>query len=465
MDVASPDVSYDSKVDEIHRVFPDKSEIKIRDALESANGDLHEACVILLSETTAEETTQVYQPDPLDDLKVMFPNVDAETIKNVYQRCGSIEAATSELLSLPLLSLIDDEEQKNAERQLKNGDCRTEGPSEKTGWKKNSDKIKVIRQYTSVSDSAARQAFHESSLSVVKAIIQLVWNQDHYGNSRDETKADNLKEATVGVRAPKGGRVQAGTGFAHATKNRFEIFGPKDTADDTTVNDTQEPYVYSDSTEEAQELRDILRSNAGLRTINLAFLKRALAFYRGNIQQTMSLALFILEANGAKATCKSAQTVVDPKDILNFTVAPKSQITKTVAAPAPVINATQLTPRAFQNDDHYNEGRRMIQNVFTNTRLDFHGFVPNDAIQVLRSCLHKWWSQEKREREMNSQNLSIGKAMNVAPLEIVTGRGIHSAGGVSVLKIKVRKFLNDNHYLYWEEPAYFVVQGRKSRGL
>lgn len=454
------DASIESKLDELALIFPDKRHAQILRALESANGDSHEACAILLSESSSEP---VQVSDPLDELKAMFPNVDSKTIEDVYQRSKSIEAATSELLSLPMLSLVDDEEQKHAERQLKDGQCdkitNNQNAWQKTSWKMNSDKIRTIRHYTAVSDTKARQAFHENSFSAVKSIIQLIWDQNYFSNS-----GSKHKEPEPRVKKSRGGRVQAATGFAHATgfadesKSSFKVLENTDNDADVADKEVEGIYVYSDNSKEAQELKDVLQSNAELRTINLAFLKRALTFYRGDLQLTMSLALFILEANGAKATYHS---VPDPKEMFNFTIA-QSKSQKNKATAVSIMDTTHLTPQAFQNDEHYHEGRRMIQNVLTTTRFDFHGFVPKDAIQVLQECLDKWWNQEIREREMNSQNLSISKALNVAPIEIVTGRGIHSAGGISTLKIKVRKFLNDNHYVYWEEPAYFIVQGRKS---
>lgn len=455
------------KLNELQLIFPDKTKTQLSNALGSADGNLHHACTLLLSESTSEEESRSETPNALGSLRAMFPEVDSATIDEVYKRSDSIESATSELLSLPLLSLVDGEEQKNTEKQFKSKKSRNALNSSENGreasWKSIPEKIKLIRLYTGVSDSNARRAFHESSLDMVKAIVRLIWGQEYFESNSDEVKVAHTKTSRPKA---KQGRVQAGTGFAHATKqNSFEIISSNATSSDgkeRIVKDASEPYVYYDESREARELQDILRSNTDMRTISLPFLKRALCFYHGDLQRTISLALFIIESDGSKATYGLTVPTLDSKELFSFKIAghtlPKTK--ETIMEPA---NGAQLNSHEFQSEEHYLEGLRMIENVFTRTRLDFHGFVPQDAIRVLKHCLNKWWTQEMKDREMNSQNLYVSKALNVTPLEVVTGRGIHSAGGVSTLKIKVRKYLDGENYLYWEEPAYFVIEGKKCR--
>ena len=105
----------------------------------------------------------------------------------------------------------------------------------------------------------------------------------------------------------------------------------------------------------------------------------------------------------------------------------------------------------------------MVQDVLVSPRLDFHGFLCNDALLVLHKCLNKWWEEELTQRELHNQKLSMSQVANVSPLTVITGRGIHSDNGVSKLKRDVRKFLDKNDYKYHEDTAYFVVLGKKSR--
>lgn len=460
----TPSRSNESKVIELCGVFPDKKHSEVVNALESADGDLQSACAILLAEPNEIDGVTILEdnPNPLEELQVMFPEVDSNEIAAVYNRYQSVDRAITELLSLPLLRLEDGEEQKVAERQVQTRQfARPKGQEEEgTAWKSVPDKIKTIQQFTAVPDTLARQAFHESSFNAIKAIVKLVWTTESFGDgipAADSVFNENANDSKPVTIKPKGGKVQSAAGFAHATKDDFNTLDnePEITAPAISRGRT---YVFTEDSKEAQELQEILRSNSTLRSINRAFLKRALTFYRGDMSMTMSLALLIIEADLSCATYKTEQSDLNLEEGFKMSSGSSKNSHLSSGRRDRPARTSSLT---LQNDEHYSKGQQMIEHVFDSPRLDFHGFVPKDAIQVLKICLDRWWTQELSEREMNRQKLSISRALNVVPLEVVTGRGIHSAGGVSTLKIKVRAFLNNNNYLFSEESAYFVIEGKK----
>lgn len=87
--------------------------------------------------------------------------------------------------------------------------------------------------------------------------------------------------------------------------------------------------------------------------------------------------------------------------------------------------------------------------------------MPYEAELIAERCLNVWWTKELALREMNGQRLNQIKAINLAPFKIITGRGLHSVGGVSKVRIKVKKFLDTCLYSYTEEASYFIVEGKK----
>lgn len=452
----------ESAVIELCNVFPDKKRSEVSNALESANGDLQNACAILLAESTdAGDCLLEDNPDPLRELEIMFPDVETSKISEIYDRCQSIDTAITELLSLPLLRLEDDKEQRRAESQIQasrsvksNG-----GAEEETAWKSVPYKIKTIQRYTAVPDCVARQALHECSFDATKAIIKLVWTTDYYGSVQAARTSNDVQKEQKPRLNLRGGKVQSAKGFAHSAKNR-NTFDKLESETEFTPQPscTDDMHESLESSTKFEELEEILRSNPTMRTINRTFLKRALAFYKGDLSMTTSLALHTIEADLQNATYKSRVNDFDLEK--NFKIS-AGNFQKRQASPSVPDKPSLLDPLELQNDQHYSKGQEMIEKIFDIPRLDFHGFTPADAIKILEICLDKWWTQELSEREMNRQKLSISRALNVAPLEVVTGRGIHSAGGISTLKISFRRFLNRHNYLYSEEPAYFIIEGKK----
>ncbi|QLL30607.1 hypothetical protein HG536_0A04250 [Torulaspora globosa] len=449
-----------SKVNELCDVFPDKKRSEVINALESANGDLQNACTILLAESTGAGNSMLEDsPDPLQELELMFPDVDPSKIGTIYDRCQSIETAITELLSLPLLRLEDDEEQKRAERQVQTSQSADSSGAAKEGtaWKSVSHKIKTIQRYTDVPDCVARQAFHECSFDITRAIIKLVWTTDYYGSAQATRMSNDDSKEQKPLQNPRGGKVQSAKGFAHSTKNVFDKLD-HETEITPQPRCSDDMYMFPESSAKFEELEEILQSNPTMRSISKAFLKRALTFYRGNLSMTTSLALHIIEADLQSATYKSRVDFLDMEK--GFKISAENFPRRQATSSGPNKPST-FDPLELQNDEHYRKSQEMIAKIFDVPRLDFHGFTPKNAIIILEICLDKWWMQELSEREMNRQKLSISRALNVVPLKVITGRGIHSVGGVSTLKIRVRRYLNDNNYLYSEESAYFIIEGKK----
>ena len=109
------------------------------------------------------------------------------------------------------------------------------------------------------------------------------------------------------------------------------------------------------------------------------------------------------------------------------------------------------------------EGTQMISRLFETYSLDFHGFLPSTAVELLKKALEIWWGEELSEREMNAKrSITNNKALYVKPLTVITGRGMHSVGGISKVRVQVKKYLTSNNYIFWEEPSFFTIEGKKS---
>ncbi|QOU20623.1 hypothetical protein BRETT_000333 [Brettanomyces bruxellensis] len=96
-------------------------------------------------------------------------------------------------------------------------------------------------------------------------------------------------------------------------------------------------------------------------------------------------------------------------------------------------------------------------------KLDLHGFVVNSAVACCRKVLADWWNDEIKSRVYHGDSLRSERCVRVEDFVLVTGRGLHSSGGVARIKPAIKKFLASNHYLYDEENSYIIVTGKRLR--
>ncbi|GAV52048.1 hypothetical protein ZYGR_0AG00390 [Zygosaccharomyces rouxii] len=412
----------DESVALLVEMFPNKPVDDLNLALKSSNGILDDACAMLVSEDSSRENV-----NPHEQLKSMFPLVNQPTIDKVWNdQNGNFDATVVELLNHHML--------------LEENDNDSPEPSPKPESKSTAD---IVQEYTGVTTNVARHFSYRSSFNVVKAIVAIL---DTYREPPPEKKPPALS-------LPKrhaGGRVQGPKGAAHSDK-----LASSSTREPSPSTHNRPPYVFSVESAEAQELEDAIQSNLNLRSIHPKFLHRALEYYRGDLLKTLQLAGLIIEENGTRYTYKDAQE--GPNEFVGFTeYKPRGKRRSPKGS-------NGNSNFSLQDDSYFPIAHSMWSNVLTNTRLDFHGFLCSDAIQVLQKCLEKWWKYELDQRELNNQKLFMSQVANVDPLRVITGRGIHSDNGVSKLKTQVRRFLERNQYKYIEDTAYFIVVGKKVR--
>ncbi|KAJ7881186.1 hypothetical protein B0H13DRAFT_2235610 [Mycena leptocephala] len=77
--------------------------------------------------------------------------------------------------------------------------------------------------------------------------------------------------------------------------------------------------------------------------------------------------------------------------------------------------------------------------------VDLHGVTAAEAVVIVNGILREQtWSPDK-------------------PLKIITGRGSHSAGQISVLKPAVRRALEEDGWVVGQWDAGLTVRGRRGR--
>ncbi|CEP60905.1 Cue2p LALA0_S02e02344g [Lachancea lanzarotensis] len=430
-------------------------------------------------------------------LASLFPDVNEEIlIKTLESAHGDVEMATNMILSeqeslsqmrnVAEISEMDFEKQNEADKQH-NGAVNLKKrlyrrvhafdytqPKDKAKtfaqnpvWSSTQDQIRNILELTDVSFKIAQTAFYKKSRSVGRAVIDIISHFDGYYSAEFQSSRVPAPPPASSQTARVGGRVQSAQGLAHQKaansvfKNRTMT---QDSDKESTTTSPTRNVSAQELSEASRELETIVASNPVLKAISPGFFKSALGFFGGDVVRTTAVAAFIIENDCSKftftdTTTKPVSAATSSPHTLQKMITGSSTIAQTVTES----DGGLFTSDAFTSDDSYNQALQIFESIFQTHTADLHGFYPQEARQIAQKCLTAWWNHETGLREMNTHRPNLIKALNIAPLKIITGRGIHSRGGISKVKIQIKKLLDGEDYVYTEEPSYFIVDGRRTQ--
>lgn len=237
-------------------------------------------------------------------------------------------------------------------------------------------------------------------------------------------------------------------------------------------------YTYDENQPESIELEGIYNDNENFQRIYKPFRVKLLAGLKGDINRVTEISFEIIERHlhhqtfekkepelekrlsGIKASTIKANLDSKLAGSLYSTVAEKS------IKPSQKLNDFN---NQFQNGIHLNKPNSHKSPSYNQSdlkfnNLDLHGLQPQQAINLVGRTVTNWWAQEIRAREYDGKLHSYGSTVSfVDNLKIITGQGIHSRNGVSVIKIQIRKYLLNKNYIIEENSWGFYVTGKKLR--
>ncbi|AAS50786.2 ABR016Cp [Eremothecium gossypii ATCC 10895] len=435
-------MSPDEAVQFLQELFPDRTASVLAQVLRNANGDVDTACAMLVEreQATAGKAEQGRQWN-LASLMEMFPKISSADIEQTYDACdGDTDLAAMSLLNFQGLSGEDARMQAEYERIVRQQPDVAGRPD---SWQDLRRKVADIVKYTGVKEGQAKAAFFKNSCNAPAAVADIISS----GVARSEsTEQQSPVPAAVAV---PGGRVQARAGLAHTVTYSSR---PRPPAEAHAASDglamQRARYVYSPGSPEAIELAELVRANIQLASLSRELLQSALEYYAGDVTRTIETAAFIIGARPAlrepKRRPATTRKVSQPRR-------PKR--------PAP----PELRNSLFSSTEAYNRALELARAVHSSWRIDLHGFLVDDAEALSEYVLASWWQRERELRELHCQRMSQSLALNMPPLTVVTGRGLHSVGGVSRVRVRIQRLLDKQHYVYDEEPSYFIVKGRRPK--
>lgn len=401
-------------VTQLREIFPDQSEQALIQAVEQHKSEQLEAIVERIITQQTEGTTELDQ----DVLKLceLLPDISLEDVKQEYEHNDGDFYLTLYKLQNPLCMNGDkEEEQQDEEEEDK------KQPQQK------------LAHMCGQPEELALKYLEDHQGDIIKALIALVLN---------EISTNSSPQPYV--------RVQR--------------------SDKKSKKKTQ--YTYSSTSPEAKEMNQLYEESDEMKLISKDFLIKLLISLKGDLNKVLDITGLIFEAQyqnltfesiwslgqspersktysaAAQSSSCSEPTIKDSKDKdLPFLPTPKSRISSSNSE-------TELLPK-----DEY---KQILQACDRTHRLDLHNLHLDDAIRLTKQAVGDWWRSEHVARVNEGRLHNYNRlAQFVDPIQIVTGRGIHSKGGISRIRIHVGKYLRDNQYIYDEETWGYIVRGKR----
>lgn len=471
VDAVEEDENFLSLVSTLQDLFPEfpLSEIKTRvrstDDVDAIVSDLYLNRKVEFEDCDLEKFQYDEDPNKYSEdvyqLKEVFPDYDLDVLNLTYQAHYKDVQKTSEAIlsgsvSKKASETIFDVEKyigQNAEGELVSED------------------IANIKQLTCLTRKEVFLYLKKNHFNCIKTLIDIIEN--FYSRPA----------ASNGI--PRGGRVQRGGGASGKGRG-------------TVVSGATNSYVYNAKSEEAKQLASFREGDQLLQNIQPSFFQKALVFYKGDYHKVIEVTIWIIEHEGltyfmnqssvapnvpdkgkkppAKANWKQfiqdieqgkhKKVVLDspaPLAAERYKIMSDMLKAKVQSASGGTNSINRKQYRSILNDADYYAMNERIETFYDSGQLDLHHLTVKSALSASLRCLEVWWQEELSMREIDGKfgNYNSNLAQFVRPMRIITGRGIHSVGGVSRIRQSVLSTLNKLGYIYNENLGSFEILGRR----
>lgn len=444
-DELDEDPNFIDLVETLADLFPTyaKTDLKFRLKFADSVEELIEELFIetesrdLLEEEEKLAANQQRQVEPVYDDKVyqlreMFPNIDNATIdRKLRENNNSLEDTTMALLSLPTTEFLS---------------VSSQNKFTVSEWNKVSGLVIKITKFLGINEdtfvldnSDIAHFVRKSGCNYYDALVGILMNCR-------PLVLQTVRKQQVGGRVQRGGKKGGRSSVKTITKL------------------VKSNYRYNPISNEAKELWELVPSNEQLKSINKTLLINALEFFQGNVYKVIELVSELSSNQTPQHTINTAtQRLEHPviKFVPKVENDPYALIKKKFSSYADT-RSSRARAKARSGVPDISEQNRFYQYIESG-HVDLHRFRLTEAMKLTKLVLQHWWEEEEKNRELDGKIDRFGDKASIGPVRIITGRGIHSANGVSILKRYVKEYLVNNRYVFNEEIGSFEVIGKKRR--
>ncbi|KAH3681886.1 hypothetical protein WICPIJ_007192, partial [Wickerhamomyces pijperi] len=356
-----------------------------------------------------------------------------------------------------------------------------------TEWDDHSENIRTIADLTALTPEEIEPFYYRNNYDINSTLVDIV--QDF--NANLESNLKSLKEKFISElprnsksKIPAGGRVQSLPNFSMTLKEKEIVQKRLKEASGKLA------YQYDDDGEDAKQLRILLVTNPHLSGIYWEFYIKLLKFFAGAYYKAMTFGLYLVEHDGISKTLDASwktnsgstapgsssgvsnatslrqkkngykdnkSPFVSSSDLFKAPAIIKSEVT--AASSAKLVEA--LSNRTLEkglDDDQIELQRGQLSQVSASGKIDLHRFIVPNAKITTQKVLKDWWAEEVRLREHHGILKAGHNAKYIEPLDIITGRGLHTEG-VSKVKNAIGLLLKKENYAFEELVGRFRVHG------
>ncbi|GEQ67182.1 hypothetical protein JCM33374_g846 [Metschnikowia sp. JCM 33374] len=260
----------------------------------------------------------------------------------------------------------------------------------------------------------------------------------------------------------------------------------------------RDSYVLHEHSTELLQLKECIWAESALQELNYDFLLKSLVFFQGNVSRVLDVSRVYIEAGCQSVTfdhrlgfqvkevpkpSTSASTLLRSKSPSLISPRPlgpklgaassrtsppireKSPLAFGVGVKTSLVNTSRSKPSIHLAQPNLPKPApaKPAPHIKPNG-LDLHGCTVVESVNIVKEAVSAWWKEEKDARMVEGHIDRYGaRAEFVDPLRIITGRGIHSAGGASKIRVSVIRLLSQEGYLIDEYVGSVAVYGRKPR--
>ncbi|XBW37158.1 hypothetical protein QEN19_002736 [Hanseniaspora menglaensis] len=326
-------------------------------------------------------------------------------------------------------------------------------------------KVKEFLSVCMTSIEMANYTLEVNKFHIGRAITNCILNYHQYARKLKDTvyraKATNINLSSGVVQRNRKPNLISANTLSRSSLSKISVFNDK------MLPPFSKTYLIEDE-KYIKKALDTCKS----KFIILSFFKLVFSFFNGDEVKSLKLLQYFDKMNfleecqsmvSATNYNESQDNVAKNPYIKNSTTSKSSKKTYTVKKYS--IVTKQKPSFFFSKSLQLTEAPCEYSYKFTTgKKIDLHGYTGKEAITLISGLLSDWWNEELLQREAKAtkeQQIKTHKAQFVAVLEIVTGKGLHSESGKSVLKKRCKTYLLNQNYTFVENSGSFVVTGRK----
>jgi hypothetical protein len=421
------------------------------------------------SKSFVEETNAENYSSDVRTLKEIFPEYDFEVLRKILNRNDENIALASAVILQGDSEEISSLEDKTKKFLMKN---RNNTVQLQSSWVVLQTEASRLEDILNIPSQQLLSYLHKHEGKFHETLIAIINDNSVKRLSASSASSSSSRSSlsSFSRHVPKGGRVQGPSSKPTnpAPSIRYGSIPPEDS------------YTYDENSLEAKEIKAIYVGNPEFKSINEQFFEKSLVFFRGDVAKVIEIAALLVQDKAGHITFRQKPPAMSFSSISQAGTG-KRKKSVSLIEPYKHSNLNSVSPTVYVSLSDSNSGsiiatssrsptptdeislmKEKLKSAAKTNTLDLHNLTVPIALEATGQALRDWWKDELDQRHVDGNLTKFGSRVQfVNPLNLVTGRGIHSQGGKAKIRIAVKKYLTRNNYVFEEYSGRFEIEGKR----